>query len=124
MKREARSTRRIRRLNQRQRKKAHVGEFAEYVFDVDLTFVEALDEDAYESLMDDLYELLEQRGLLGGGFGGSVPLTKTTGVITTVERGSPTQEDREALAQWLKARPELSDVRVHEFTDGWHGYRV
>ena len=43
MKRDARSTARVRRLNQRQRKKLRVGEFTEYVFDVELTFRESVD---------------------------------------------------------------------------------
>ena len=122
MKRDARSTRCVRRLNQRQRKKMRVGEFTEYVFDVELTFREPIEGKQYGSFIVGLFGFFEQRGLLGGGFGGHRPLTATSGVITTMERGSPTEEDREAVAQWLRARPEVADVRVLEMTDGWHGY--
>jgi len=59
--------------------------------------------------------------LLGGGFGGRFPLTATSGVITTLERGSPGEDDREAVEQWLRARSELADVRLHALVDGWHG---
>lgn len=121
MKRDARSTRSIRRLNQRQRKKMRVGEFTEYVFDVELTFREPIEGRQYGSFIVGLFDFLEQRGLLGGGFGGHRPLTATSGVITTMERGSPTEEDREAVAQWLRVCPEVADVRVLEMTDGWHG---
>ncbi len=122
MKRDARSTCCVRRLNQRQRKKMRVGEFTEYVFDVELTFREPIEGKQYGSFIVGLFDFLEQRRLLGGGFGGHRPLTATSGVITTMERGSPTEEDREAVAQWLRARPEVADVRVLEMTDGWHGY--
>jgi uncharacterized protein YggL (DUF469 family) len=121
MKRDARSTARVRRLNQRQRKKLRVGEFTEYVFDVELTFRESIDEHVHSALIDDLSGFIEERGMLGGGFGGRFPLTATSGVITTLERGSPGEDDREAVAQWLRARPEVADVRVHALVDGWHG---
>jgi len=121
MKRDARSTARVRRLNQRQRKKLRVGEFTEYVFDVELTFSEPIDDDAHSALIDDLFGFIEERGMIGGGFGGRFPLTATSGVITTLERGSPSEDDREAVAQWLRARPEVANVRVHALVDGWHG---
>ncbi|MBD8567321.1 DUF469 family protein [Oxalobacteraceae sp. CFBP 8763] len=121
MKRDARSTTRVRRLNQRQRKKLRVGEFTEYVFDVELTFSEPIDDDAHSALIDDLFGFIEERGMIGGGFGGRFPLTETSGVITAMERGSPSEDDREAVAQWLRARPEVANVSVHALVDGWHG---
>ena len=105
MKRDVRSTRCVRRLNGRQRKKLRVAEFTEYVFDVEIEFGQALDDKPYDDFIDDLFGFLEQRGLLGGAFDGRTPLTKTSGVITTIERGSPTEEDRDAVGQWLRARP-------------------
>lgn len=124
MKRDVRSTSCVRRLNQRQRKKLRVAEFTEHVFDVEIKFSQALDDEPYDDFVDDLFGFLEQRGLLGGAFGGRMPLTETSGVITTIERGSPTEEDREAVGQWLRARSEVADVRVLELADGWHGYRL
>jgi uncharacterized protein YggL (DUF469 family) len=124
MKRDARSTRCVRRLNERQRKKLRVGEFTEYVFDVELTFLEPLNEDSHDSFIDDMFEFLEQRAMLGGGFGGSFPLAETSGVITAMGRGSPTEEDREAVAQWSRARAEVSSARVLEFKDAWYGYTL
>lgn len=124
MKRDARSTSSVRRLNQRQRKKLRVAEFTEYIFDVELTFAQPIDGRPYDRFIDELFGFLEQRGLLGGAFGGRMPLTETSGVITTIERGSPTDEDREAVATWLRARPEVADTRVLALRDGWHGYSV
>ena len=121
MKRDARSTARVRRLNQRQRKKLRVGEFTEYVFDVELTFSQPINDAAHSALIDDLFGFIEERGMIGGGFGGRFPLTETSGVITAIERGSPSEDDREAVAQWLRARPEVADVRVLALVDGWHG---
>ena len=124
MKRDVRSTSCVRRLNQRQRKKLRVAEFTENIFDVEIRFAQALDGEPYGHFIDDLFDFLEQRGLLGGTFGGRMPLTETSGVITTIERGSPTEEDREAVGQWLCARVEVAEIRVLELTDGWHGYRL
>ena len=123
MKRDVRSTSCVRRLNRRQRKKLRVAEFTEYVFDVEIKFAQAMEGKPYDDFIDDLLSFLEQKGLLGGAFGGRMPLTEPTGVITTTERGSPTEEDRGAVGEWLRARTEVADIRVLELTDGWHGYR-
>lgn len=124
MKRDVRSSSCLRRLNQRQRKKLRVAEFTEYDFDVEIRFKQPIDGEQYNSLIDDLFGFLEQRGLLGGAFGGHMPLAETSGVIATIERGSPSEEDREAVGRWLRARAEVADIRVLELKDGWHGYQL
>jgi uncharacterized protein YggL (DUF469 family) len=122
MKRDHRSTSRMRRLNSRQRKKLRVGEFEEHCFDIELVFHSPMRGEPYHDFINDFFGFLEQRGLLGGGFGGKEPFTETEGVIANIERGSPGEEDREAVVQWLRARPEVVDARAREFKDAWHGY--
>jgi uncharacterized protein YggL (DUF469 family) len=122
MKRDPRSTSRMRRLKPRQRKKLRVGEFKEHCFDIELVFKSPMRGDPYHDFINDFFGFLEQRGLLGGGFGGKEPFSETEGVIANIERGSPSEEDREAVVQWLRARPEVVDARAKDFKDAWHGY--
>src|SRR3954465_14909789 len=96
MKRDHRSTGRMRRLTPRQRKKLRVGEFKEHCFDIELVFHSPMRGEPYHDFINDFFGFLEQRGLLGGGFGGKEPFSETEGVIANIERGSPGEEDREA----------------------------
>ena len=123
MKRDHRSTSRMRRLNPRQRKKLRVGEFKEHCFDIELVFHAPMRGEPYHDFINDFFGFLEQRGLLGGGFGGREPFSETEGVIANIQRGSPSEEDREAVVAWLRGRPEIVDARAREFKDAWHGYR-
>lgn len=123
MKRDPRSSSRMRRLNTRQRKKQRVGEFKEHCFDIELVFHSPMRGEPYHDFINDFFGFLEQRGLLGGGFGGKEPFTETEGVIASIERGSPGEEDREAVVQWLRERQEVVDARAKDFKDAWHGYR-
>lgn len=122
MKRDPRSTSRMRRLKPRQRKKLRVGEFTEHCFDVELVFHNPMRGEPYHDFINDFFGFLEQRGLLGGGFGGKEPFSETEGVIARIERGSPSAEDRAAVVEWLRARPEVVDARAQEFKDAWHGH--
>jgi len=122
MKRDPRSTSRMRRLNARQRKKLRVGEFREHCFDVELVFHSPMRGEPYHDFINDFFGVLEERGLLGGGFGGREPFSETEGVVARIERGSPSEADREAVIAWLRARPEVVDARAKDFKDAWHGY--
>lgn len=124
MQRDHRSTSRMRRLNSRQRKKLRVGEFKEHCFDIELVFQSPMRGDPYHDFINDFFGFLEQRKLLGGGFGGKEPFSETEGVVANIDRGSPTEEDREAVVQWLRARPEVVDARAKDFKDAWHGYNL
>jgi uncharacterized protein YggL (DUF469 family) len=124
MKRDPRSTSRMRRLSPRQRKKLRVGEFKEHCFDIELVFHSPMRGEPYHDFINDFFGFLEQRGLLGGGFGGKEPFSETEGVIANIDRGSPNEEDREAVVQWLRGRPEVVDARAKDFKDAWHGYNL
>lgn len=122
MKRDPRSSSRIRRLTPRQRKKLRVGEFQEYCFDVELEFRNPIGDEPYSVFIDAFFGFLEQRGMLGGGFGGREPIGKADGVIAMIGRGSPTEQNRDAVVQWLRTRPEIADARALDCKDAWHGY--
>lgn len=111
---------RIGKMNRRQRKKLRVGEFKELIFTVRAKFDRALDESAYDLLLDDFLAFIESRDLAVGGMGGKLPLTETEGVIQAWARNSPTEEDRQAVVTWLRLRPEVVEAGADDFVDGWH----
>lgn len=116
------STRKLTSLNRRQRKKLRVGEFQEFVFEVQIYFNRALDEVTFDSFLDDFIEFIECRCLNLGGFGGRLPIRETDGIISTWGRGSTTDEDRRAVQGWLMQYPEVANANTGALIDGWYGY--
>lgn len=115
------SARKRRRLNRRQRKKLRVGEFQELVFEVRVQFHQPMDDAAHDAFLDGFIEKIESRHLAVGGMGGQLPLRETDGVVSAWGRGSPTEVDRAAVADWLRQRPEVASVDVGDLVDGWYG---
>lgn len=113
---------RLKRLNRRQRKKLRVGEFQELVFVVRVAFRRALDELAYAPLLDAFIDLIESRRLMVGGMGGRLPLLETDGVVSASGRGSPSEDDRQVILNWLTNRPEVASAESGELVDGWYGW--
>jgi len=112
----------LQRLNRRQRKKHRVGEFQEFVFEVRAVFRQPLDEADYDVFLDDFIDMIESRQLCIGGMGGQLPLTETSGVLQAMKRGSPSEEDRQFVVNWLRQRPEVASAEVGELVDGWRGW--
>lgn len=111
---------RIRRLNRRQRKKLRVGEFQEFIFQLDATFKSSMDAAAYEAFIDAFTDFADAKGLSVWGMGGSLPITQTGAWIQKSGRGSPAQTDRDALVTWLQERPDVATAVAGDFEDGWH----
>lgn len=116
------SSRKLKRLNRRQRKKLRVGEFQELVFEVRIRFHHPMEDSALDGFMDGFFDLVESRRLTVGGLGGRLPLLETDGVISAWERGSPTEEDRQAVLDWLQRQPEVASAEVGAFVDAWYGW--
>ena len=116
------SARTLRSLNHRQRKKLRVGEFQELVFEVRVQFHQSMGDAAYDAFLDGFIDLIESRQLAVGGMGGQVPLLETDGVVSAWGRGSPTEEDRAAIVEWLRQRRDVASADAGEFVDGWYGW--
>jgi uncharacterized protein YggL (DUF469 family) len=54
--------------------------------------------------------------------GGHLPLAETSGVVQTMRRGSPSEEDRQFVVNWLRQRPEVASAEVGELVDGWYDW--
>lgn len=65
--------------------------------------------------------LIESRRLIVGGFGGQLPLHEMNGVVSAV-RGSPTEEDRQAVLAWLQRQPDVATAEIGVFVDGWYDW--
>lgn len=89
------STRRVRRMNPRQRKKHHAGEWRELGFQVKVRLNERTDESAFDALIDDLVLFIEARGLLMGGFGNPSELWHES-FVCAAGRGSASDEDTDS----------------------------
>lgn len=112
------SAQKLARLNRRQRKKLRVGEFQELVFEVRIHFHQPMEEAWLDTFLDDFIELIESRRLVVGGLGGTLPLRATDGIVSASKRGSPTEEDRRAVLDWVLQRSEVADAEVGELVDG------
>jgi len=105
------------RHNRRQRKKLHIAEFQELAFNATAQYRNELSDLERGQLIDAFIDFVEANGLLtvasaDEGIGAYV--------ISGAPRGTTTDTDRENVRAWLAARPELTDVRVSEFTDAWY----
>ncbi len=115
--------RKLRHLNRRQRKKLHVGEFQELVFEVRIRFQQPMDDVAHDAFLDGFIALIESRHLAVGGMGGSLPLMETDGIVSAWGRGSPTESDRQAVVDWLRRHPAVASADSSDFMDGWYGWK-
>ena len=116
------SSRKIRRMNRRQRKKLRMGEFQEFVFEIRVGFRQPMNDAALDFFLDGFIDLIESRHLAVGGMGGQLPLMETDGVVSAWGRGSPTEADRATVVNWLQQRPEVSRAEAGDLIDGWYGW--
>ncbi len=97
--------------SRRLRKKLHVGEFQEF----GLAYKTAIKAGSNEVLFVDalLDELIDPRGMEFGGWAAG-------GFVSKAGRGTVTEEDRQALIDWLKQRPEVESIRISGPLDAWY----
>ena len=97
--------------SRRLRKKRHVDEFREFGFHVRfaLRALSAAEADRFWDAF--LAEAIEARGLTYGG--------GEQGFVAAL-RGSATEADRDAVRDWLAARPEVMSAEVGSLVDAWY----
>jgi len=117
MRKETLGNRRIKRMNQRQRKKLRVGEFVELGFVIEGNLIGNPSCDGIGSLIYELIELVESLNLqLGGGISEDRN-PQVSFYIAKNKRGSVSAEERQAVANWLSAHPILQQVKANELGD-------
>ena len=125
MNKQATSAGRLRRLNRRQRKKLHLGQFQEMIFEFSVRFEAPLGQAAHDAFVGALFDWLDARGMYAAGLGGTAgePLAAAEGMAARWGRASATDADRDALTQWLRARPEVGEAHAEPLMDGWYGWK-
>jgi len=108
------------RMKRRLRKKLYLGEFQEHAFELKARFVEALSEDTLDALLEAFIDTVEARDL---DFVGSFDDSGLRGTVMSAKRyHSPSEEDRQVLIEWLKARSEIADAEASDLFDAWYGW--
>lgn len=103
--------------SKRLRKKLYLDEFAVHGFEVSASCA-SKDEERFNQFIDGFLEYIENRGLLFGG-GGSTESFEGF-VISNQRYGSPSEEDRNAIQEWLGLP--CSGVSVGELVDANYGH--
>lgn len=97
--------------SRRLRKKLHVGEFQEFGLAYKATIKAGSNEVVLvDTLLD---EFIDPRGLEFGGWAAG-------GFVSKTSPGSVTEEDRQALIEWLSKRPEVESVLMSGKLDAWY----
>jgi uncharacterized protein YggL (DUF469 family) len=90
-------------------KKLRTGPFQQLGFELRFN----VPEPEAEAFLDELIDLVEERGLLfGGGSSG--------GYVVPNGRASATEAHRDIFQRWLAAKPHVSAVHVGPLEDAWH----
>lgn len=113
------STRRTRRLNRRQRKKYHLGEFQEMGFQLRWTYHTLLNEPEVYSFFDQFLPMIEARNM--GCCCGLAP-EGGDGFVAKLGRGTDCSGDRIAVLEWLRAHPAVAGADADELVDNWYGW--
>lgn len=117
------SARKIARLNRRQRKKHHVGEFQEMGFTLNLRFKEPQPEVEVDQFWEAFIPVLDELRLLLVGLGGPLPILVTDAFVSA-ETGSVSDVQRDAVLAWLRASPVVAEATATEWQDAWYGWNL
>ncbi|MEQ8846346.1 50S ribosome-binding protein YggL [Botrimarina sp.] len=106
-------------MKKRLRKELRVGEFREDCFELNVAFKPNVSAAEAETLLNDFIDLIESRDLQ---FGGGCCPDGLRGVVQGPHRGSATDEDRDAVADWLRSQPLVAGVEAGPLRDSWYGW--
>lgn len=100
--------------SKRVQKKLFLGEYAIFGFEVSGQFTQG-GESEIDSCFDDFIDFVESRNLC---FGGGYTRQEFDGFITAVDfRISTTEDDRQAIEEWLSSQDKLSNIVVGSLVD-------
>ena len=103
----------MKRRSTRLRKKLRVGEFKELGFSYETNLKKPLSRDDESKLLDELIKIIESNNLaLGGGV--------KSGFVTTLKRGSVTEQQRLIIKDWLESKAEFTSTVVSDLVDAWY----
>ena len=110
----------VRRYNQRQRKKKHVGEFQEVGFMIEAQLSQALSQQERDAFLNRfLNEAIEANGL---GFGGGLDDDFGGFVVSEKAYCKLDESQRSLVIAWLNQQTMLKYVQVVPLRDAWYGW--
>jgi len=102
-------------MKKRLRKKLHKGEFRQLGFCLEFDY-SVTDEISFDTFLDSFIDdCIEGNGLECGG-GGFEHLS----FFVTRYKGSASEEQRNAVKEWLERQPQVSNIILGELIDAWH----
>ncbi|MCP5078102.1 MAG: DUF469 family protein [Psychromonas sp.] len=100
--------------SRRLRKKLYIDEFSVYGFEIIITFAD-FDENTFDAFLDEMVDFIESRNLIIGGGGG---VDEFEAFVSSNERyGSASEDDRNAVSNWLEGRSVVQSVEVSDLVD-------
>ena len=108
------------RMKKRLRKKRRVGEFQEMGFEMSFDIQKGLTVIEQNAILENfIAQAVEENGLQFGGGGD----THWQGfIVLNKSRGSVTLHHRETVRRWLEENSQISNIRIGELRDVWHGW--
>jgi len=108
------------RLNQRQRKKKHLGEFQVFGFEITARLKATPGRADIDAMLNAFIDMLDGQGLE---FGGGAEEGAFDGFVASAQRyGKVDDSHREAVRAWLAAHPMLENATVGPLRDAWHSW--
>ncbi|MCL1936955.1 MAG: YggL family protein [Candidatus Azobacteroides sp.] len=105
-------------MKKRLRKKLHKAEFQELGFNLEFDLSEADNEGFYEKFLDSfITEAIEGNDLECGGGG-----RERQEFFVVQYRGSVSEEQRNAVKEWLEKQSHVSNIVLGELRDAWYGW--
>jgi uncharacterized protein len=105
-------------MRKRLRKKRRLAEFQELEIPVTFRLDEKLNEAAVEAFLHQLADAMESRGLAVIGSGD----VEWYGAVSSLERGSVSEDDQSFVREWLSTDARVKDLLVGALRDAWHGH--
>ncbi len=109
------------RLNRRQRKKQHLGEFQEWGLSIRAQLPGCDTDATQDAFIDSFLAQVESHNLMFGGGFGTAAVADLDGMLAKPGRGSMTRAQGEAVLAWLAVDPRVGDVTCCTWIDLWHG---
>jgi uncharacterized protein YggL (DUF469 family) len=108
-------------MKRRLRKKKRIGEFQELGFEVSFDMSPELTIEQRNALLDAfIMDAIEANDLACGG-GGS-DMNWEVFVVAEKPRASAAEAQRQAVQAWLEGQKAISNIKVGELRDAWHGW--
>jgi len=106
-------------MKKRLRKKLHKEEFQELGFELEFDYLgDSSNADEMIDFYEEMDEFINKMGIEAiGGIG-----KHWSCFVTHIGRGTITEQQRQAVIDWLEQRPNVTNITVGPLRDAWYGW--